>query len=742
MSQKSLFRKSRSGTAWLQSSVSIFTLLLAAPLSLVSNTTLAQGLDAADDEIQLEAIVVRARNRGEDVQDVPSSISVQDGETFAERGISDTKDIAKSTANVSTTGTGVSRFTHFIVRGGGSIGLDSPDDTSVVVTLNNSPLPKHLADSLLFDIEQVEVLRGPQGTHFGQNAQQGAINVRTRLPEEEFKVTLGGEWQSYGTSSFSDAADTLSYQGDVVVNLPVIQDKINTRFAARYKNKAGDIRDLVRNEEVGNIRDFAIRNTTQIFAYDDLDLLFSADYSNQLNDHPSWILKDSPGFPATSQAQQDETDQTSYGTGLTVNYGLTDDIELETVTTLRKIETDIFTDNLDPFMDGPPAAPLFMSLSTSDWDESFLKMDQEIKLKQDNPDGLTWVAGVNLGRTEFDAKIADSSTTAFGSNTTNIDINIDGQTYSAFGEATNAVTDRLKLTFGGRYSYDRKKADMSARSTLAPVPVRQLQSKSWSAFTGRLSASYNWTDDVMSYASVARGWKPGGFNRYPVNLIGGKTEQPFDASVSWTAEIGTKARIPDFDATFSAALFYTKTKDEQVSQFDLATNSLKIHNADVESYGFELEAAAELAEGLKLSSSLGLINTEFANTVAAAGVTKGRDVPNVPGVTGSIKLDYSKSFMANGREFTWDTNASWSYNGERKADNANSIKLKSYNLVDVTTGVSWTNGDTDRTAKVYIFARNILDEKYFTFAAKSLSGRVAAVHGAGRSLGLGAKFEF
>lgn len=699
-------------------------------ISLACSATIAQSLDETDtkvedaDNIELATIEVIARNRAEDQIDVPSSLTVRSAEQLSTRGLDGTRQAVSSVPNVTSTNPGVARFTRFVIRGAGSIGLDSPDDTSVAVNVNNIALPKHLADSLLFDLEQVEVLRGPQGTHFGQNSQAGAINVRTKMPEDRFAASIGGEWGA-------DKDGHSRYNGTGMVNFAPVQGKIMTRLAGKWSQKDGNIKDLIHGGEVGNVDTFGLRSTTRIIANDSLDFLISADISRDDNDHPSWISASASQFPATSQANRDKTVQESYGLSLTGNYVFANDIELTSVTSYRNLESDIFTDNVDPLIE--TSTPY-----VSKWDEKFSKFGQEIRLATSLDNGVSWLAGVNLGVNDFDADIKDELNN--GAITNYFDVKIENKTYGVFGELDIPFAERFKLSLGGRYNHDEKEADLSYRNSFAPGVTSQKAKKSWSAFTGKAALSVNWQEDLHSYISLARGWKPGGFNRYPVNLSLSKPELPFDETTSWTAELGTKASLMDGRAFVSGAVFYSRTSDEQIGSFDFATNSLKILNADTRSYGVELEGSIKPTDGLTLSGGLGFNHTRFAKDVAALSIRKGAKVPGVPGLTASARGQYDMPFFAFGRDLIWSSSASWSFHGSRQANRQNDLKLNSYHLVDAKTGISWNSGEAK--SEVYLFGRNLFDESYETSAGYSQTRVKTIVAGEGRVLGLGAKLNF
>ena len=310
------------------------------------------------------------------------------------------------------------------------------------------------------------------------------------------------------------------------------------------------------------------------------------------------------------------------------------------------------------------------------------------------------------------------------------DTEITSQTWSIFGDASVPVTDRLTLSGGMRVSHDDQRLDDSYANTAGVTQTSQKQDVSDSYITGRAAISYDWTNDFMTYASVARGYASGGFAKVQAfSPLGGQTNS-FDPSTAWTYEVGSKASFFENKAELDAALFYNDVSDGQLVGFQIV-GGVPVYsytNQDYKTYGLEVEGRALLTEDLEVWGGIGVMKSELGS-VTAGGGTKGNEVPGAAEFNANVGLmyDFLDDFSLSGQ---------YQFVGARTADIANNFDLDEYHIVNGRLG--W--GDED--FQVYAFANNILDEHPEYFGTQNSSTNHAMTVGLGRVVGIGITKSF
>lgn len=380
---------------------------------------------------------------------------------------------------------------------------------------------------------------------------------------------------------------------------------------------------------------------------------------------------------------------------------------------------------------GRPRSGADISL-TEDTDNIF---SQEFRLNSTEGDWLKWVAGVTYFRSAFDSQRDQlSSYSPYSSGL--FDARITSDTVAAFGEVTVPVTDALKISGGLRVAHDRQSLDVTYTGNGFPGSVAghaQDDDISDTYLTGRLAATYDWTEQFMTYASVSRGYASRGFDRYTLNAAAGSDAVPFRPSSGWTYEVGAKADALDGRLTFGASVFYNDIRDGQLVGYNTSTTPVTFQfvNQDYSSYGFELEVQAEVLPDLVLGAGVGMTKSRLGDVTetAALGAKEGNQVPNSPEFTATVSASYR--FLED-----FQISAQYQYVGKRTLDLANTGDLPAYHMLNARIG--WTK----ESWEIYGFANNLLDERPLYFGATYSPTAHAVNVGPGRSLGLGMSKTF
>lgn len=712
----------------------------------------------------LEEIIVTAERRESNLQDTPISITAVTAAVLQAQGVRTVNDLAASVPNLtSTTGPQGSADANFFIRGVGQFDFIATNDPGVGVYVDGVYLGRTVG--ALFDssdIDRVEVLRGPQGTLFGRNTLGGAVSIVSKQPQlGELSGTVGGS---------TGSRDRIDVDGSI--NLP-LGDTAALRIGAFERYQDGFATRSFDGAKFGKTKRYGGRAQLLFKPSDRLSLTLSADYSNdKSNPAPSVLLAilPLPFFPpdAASQIQNrdrfysvnssnsTESRNEIYGFSGTLAYELSDTLTLKSITAYR---------NLDAF-------------STSDPDGTLYRLyDQQAPTKQNQfsqelqltgslfEDKLDIVLGGYYFREEVDqtlflcfAPITPRPTAFFNAcNTWNQGNRQVTKSYAVFGQARLKLGERFSLTAGGRYTSERKNIVSNQAfdfrpaglevapgvvipGFLSPIASNLPGRLKFNKFTPKLGAEYKASDDVLLFASYAKGFRSGGFNgRLIVPATSVPTYQP-DTNDAY--EIGFKADTPDRRLRFNATAFYQKYKGIQqtisvpVTQFQVANAG----NADL--YGFEAELTAAPTPALRLNASLGYSNSEFVDVPPEAeqsGTINGNSLPFSPRWTASIGGEYRIDI---GERFKAIPRVDYRYQS-RTYFTALNLPLEQqggYGLLSARL----TLADAGDRYSIAVYGENLTDKEYYTFGQNALGAQGVAYNylGRPREYGVTARFNF
>jgi iron complex outermembrane receptor protein len=686
--------------------------------------------------VMLDEITVTARKRPELEKDIPISLTTIEGARLDD--LSKTRsnaDLARSVPNFNFVDFGGQSSNLANIRGVGSFSPVSPDDTSVVFYVDEAPQSVYGIAPSLLDTERVEVLRGPQGTLFGRNAQGGAVNIVSRVPTFDRSFAVTGE---VGTKSYG--------LGELVANSPLVPNVLAGRIAARYTTFGGDVPNILLGGNDAATQIGAFRGSLLFTPNERTTVTFSGSYNKDDDTVPRWLLRGAADFPVSAVDPRNEVNRENQNYNLKVRHDFGSMI-FESVSNVQRTTSFQVTDltdslvfskltGLPPASFGVPGADL-AKIGINE--NTYL---QEVRLSAPKDSRIAWTAGLNAFRTEVALNSdAHSVTPAFATATGLRDNSFTTNSYAAFGEATVPIVGALKGTLGLRATHEEKDAAYRYRGVGTPGTVAsyaQDLSLTDNFITGRAALSYDWTPEVMTYASVARGYVAGGFPANSINNPIGKPEVPFAASTSWTYETGFKSELLDRRLRLSGALFFNDVKNGHLFVFNVPTASFTVATLDYQSWGGELEAAFRVAPSFELFGGIGVTQAELVNVPlgSAIGARDGNRVPNVALVTANVGVQYQHSAAALGLAGDLFYRGVYQFVGKRAADVANSFDLPSYSVVNGRVGWKRENFDA------YVFANNLFDERYQVFGQSFGPTTQSLRVGQGRIVGVGATAKF
>ena len=691
-------------------------------LGLLAATLLAAAANAQ--ERAIEEIIVTATKRAESVQDIPLSVNAFTGAQLEEAGVKDIRDIAAQTPGLSIKSRGETEGSVFI-RGIGAAAPGIGADPAVGIYIDGLYAARGTnATAAFFDVERVEVVKGPQGTLFGRNASSGAISIITRKPE------IG---ESYG-SALAGFGDEGQQKVEFIYNAS-LSDNAAIRFGVKHDERDGLYTNSLNGAEL-NGRDHT--NARLSFFYDNQES-YTSHFSVEVVDmsNTAAFVSAADAF-ADSVAQNDApAKQTLESTRLnwTNAWEFGDDLTLTSITGYYTHDvnvTPVDADLVDLFVASfqePQEADFFSqefrlngSTDNVDWfvGASYIKEDLSF-INDLNYDEFVVAALFGLHDLDIEGDVCNGSID-FGDGSGPFPVPLclasvsetpsgKGETTSiaVYGDVTWHATDLLDVVFGVRYTEDDKKISYNNPATagllggldgqifgpITPGPVPA--SSKFDSTDPRLALNFQLNDDVMIYASAAKGYKSGGLNRQldPVS----QTVLPFDKEENTAFELGIKSTILGGRGQINAAIFTSEYENFQLEeQLNLVPQVNNIGDVDVS--GFETDFKLLLSDAFELWGSIGILDTEVTN---APDVTRnGNKSPQAAETTASLALKYTAELGSG----DFEASALWSYSDDFFFDLANNFKQDSYNTLDLRA--AWSN---DKWG-VALIGENVTDEEY------------------------------
>ena len=688
-------------------------------------------------------IVVTARRRAENLQDVPISISAFSAERLEQQGALDLTDISQLTPNTTlenSRGTN-STLTAFI-RGVGQQDPVPGFEAGVGIYLDDVYLNRPQASVLdIYDVERIEVLRGPQGTLYGRNTIGGAVKYVTKMLPQGFSLKLRG---SYGTYDQADGVVTVSAPiGDIV--------RVGGSFARLSRGGFGDNLNI-RGLENYNKDVYAGRGSLEIGGYGSPVLIrISADYTRDKSD-PRNGHRLIPGIRSRTPVLNDvfdtraglnspRQDVEAYGIAMNIAAELTDTLTFRSISAWRKDNsfTPIDFDALPAIDVDVPA--LFRNEQIS---QEFQLLYEGSRLK-----GL-------VGFYYLDAKAATAFDVLLFTTVNNLNAFTAGDvrtdTYSVFGDFTYDFTDQFSVSLGGRYTVDKRNSTILRQTKLGrsaqfggtPIILATTSNFEGDArftqFTPRASVSFKPTADHLLFASYSQGFKGGGFDPRglstaapDLNRDGVRSESEifdflsFDPETVDSYELGWKGSFADNAITMALTGFYADYTDVQVpgsAGFDSNGDGINdsfigvTTNAGRADFkGVEFEANAMLARDFagdgsyfSLNGALGYIDGRYKRFIDARNIDVAdlRRIQNTPKWTASGTA--TGAFPALSGMLTASTTLSYRSKTFQFETPSPFLDQKGYALWDAA--LIWRD-DADRFS-FGLNAKNILDKQYIT----------------------------
>ncbi len=724
-----------------RSTMILFPVLIALTL-LAAPTTLAQQAEAsnaeekavegATDEPISDEIVVTARKREENIQEVPVAVTVLPGEQLEESGATDISDIQAQVPNLSIyPGRNQSTTLTAFLRGIGQADPLWGVDPGVGLYLDDVYVARPQGALLdVFDIGQIEVLRGPQGTLYGKNTIGGAIKYTSRPLEDDFHGAIALTGGDFGT-----------FDAKVSVGGALVPGKLRAKVAFASLSHEGYGTNLFTGREVSDKDTTAYRLAFDWLASDDVTVKLRFDRTEDRSEPKGLTrLEANPLCPIflgatcdplanifdTQSGLEPLNGTDSEGFSLAVEWDITDHWQFKSITAYR--ESDSFN-NID--FDTTPARITDVIATYNDEQTS-----QEFQFIYDAGGNFSGVFGLFY----FDGTAGGLVQNIFlNSIFGTTEGTTDTESFAVFGDGSYALSDKLTFNFGLRATEEEKRGvafnagySDDTFSTVTAVTADYDQSKTFSSVAPKLGLDYTFSNDVMGYVNVSRGFKSGGFNVRAQSSFFPESAEPFDDEVLTVGEVGIKSVLANRSLILNTAVFYGDYEDIQVSTFTsfdsdgngtddaFFGNFLNAGNATVQGLEVELDWTSPTVSWLGLAGNVSYLDAEPDEFLDENndGFVDTQVISNAPELTGSLRLNLD--FPAWGGLIT--SSVGWSYRddsvlttegGPDPRNPAQPLLPLVQPSFDIWSAwVSWLSGDG--AWQVTVNGKNLSDEEYLT----------------------------
>lgn len=693
----------------------------------------------AEDAPQIEQVIVTAQRRDENLQSVPLTVNAYTSGTLQANNVISALDVGKLDTSVIVQA--VDGNVLPFVRGVGTPLVTMGNESSIAVYLDgNYQTRLNPALLLLNNVDRIEILKGPQGTLFGRNASGGLINIVTADPEpgedRQAKATIGyGNYNTlYGTGYFSD-----SIGSDFAFSL-----------AGAYNNQQdGWGHNITTGGDSWFGEQEAVRGKATYQAGEHTRIRFSGFYARMHTDQGQQlqVQGQTQGYPLSSGLDGPVPELPFFDTrndlsnafvteDAGASIGIEHDLPFATL-----IETASWNQTQEN-------RPLDVDTTqfhdyNADFNDYASQFTNELRLVSNGESALQWTAGLYYYQTNqmYDPLALTGPGAGLPDDGTQFQIysHLAVRSYAAYAQGTYEVAPKTDITLGVRYTEDEDSGygflaiQPPGSSPIILPGTYSAGDKTFSKWSWRAALDHHFTDDVMGYVSVNRGFKSGTFNLVPFDPKGVKPE------VLTAYEAGVKTEFWDNRARLNGSAFYYDYKDAQVNTVP-APGILDIQNAPgSEVYGLDLDGELVPTDGLTLKAGVSLLSAKYTDFPDAAFYEPGGESNNF-GLIGPFSRSANGNYLSRAPKVTFNIGgqyvmpleggssltfgANYAYTGDFYWDPDNRVKQKAYGLLDAQISYMFAG---DKYA-VRLWGSNLTDEHYYAneFESAGPQGSVGA----------------
>jgi iron complex outermembrane receptor protein len=666
--------------------------------------------------VAIEEIIVTAVRREENLQRVPIAVTAFSGADLVAKGIDELYAIAQRVPSFVFDSQDQAEPNLYIRGVGSQQANDAAAEMPIAIYFDDVYIGRSTAANFeLFDLERVEVLRGPQGTLFGRNASGGVIHLISQKPQDEFAGLVRATIGNYNRINLQamvtgPGTDTVSY-----------------RLAASSRNRDGFVLNETTGNDVADEQATSLRAALRFVPSDKLEINLSSDYTRERGTSSAHDTQFTSGFPVVSNPEPRVVNSLTDGLrerdifGVTLRFDYSMDwAVLSSITGYRDLDL-----HADWYFAGNDLTDESIESFNTNIEKSH-QFSQEFRLAGSS-DRMDWVAGVYY----FDVSVSQIEsfdqffnglfnglglpealwTIGNGLLTFNKEAGTDS--WAVFAQGTYKLTDRLGLTAGVRHTEDTRKIAVVATVQDGIVPLGALNapigisvpggystgqvSQGWNATTPHFALEFQSTDDLLLFVSATEGFKSGVFNGTASTLEEALT--PLDPEEVWSYETGLKSQWSDDRLQINASAFYMDFKNLQLGTL-IPGQAIIRENAAALVKGLELEVLALATDRLTLQANYSYLNNKFTDEAK-----KGNVMPRSPkhkiNISGAYSAPVGASNVLTARVDFLSQSKFF-----HEPDNRPSEIQESYNMIDASLQLSGAN----RAWTLSLWGKNLGDE--------------------------------
>lgn len=666
-----------------------------------------------DDSDAIADIVVsgRKRARSEALQSVPLSITALGAAQLAEPIVTNLIDVGRLTPNASLQTSSQRGIQNFAIRGMGVSGSTPSDEPAVGVFQDGIYWGSNYgALSDLFDLEGVEILRGPQGTLFGRNVTGGALAVRSARPGSKpyAKISAG-------------AGNGHLFEGSAIVNMP-LGETLSSRIAMQARTGGDLFYNTQTRDSYGASKSYIVRPSIMWSPTQEFDITLLGEYYNEYG-APAVFRGRSPRFltrnPVTLAEREGYVTPRRFFdvfpgdegfSNVEVVFGMVEANwrlgagTLTSISGYRRVKARVRAD-----IDGTPARGFLQGI-VNDQDQ----FSSELRYAVDLSDWLSFTTGLYYFDQHFnfrENRRLDNDATLLASRSV-----LDNESYAAFAEADVKPLTGFTITVGGRYTHEKKVASSApfgqCNFEFTTCAMSTPRDYTDSRFTPKVGVSYEVSPDVLLFGSVTRGFRAGGYSLRGTPII-----EAYRPEIVTAYEAGFKTDFLNRRLRFNVSAFFNKFKDLQRTVLGTSTTAgivqsvFNAANADIK--GAEVELTAIVLPGLTLSGNYGFTDAQYKSFAGFADPGS-LEFVRIPRHTFNVAAEYERKMQDDSRI---NARITTSYTGKYFYDDPNLLSQKGYALVDANLAYT-----TASKLTVALYGKNLFNTEY-AYWGSSLGAR-------------------
>ncbi|WP_193174061.1 TonB-dependent receptor domain-containing protein [Nisaea nitritireducens] len=680
----------------------------------------------SNNSIAIKPIVVTGNKIERSLRDTPTSVGIVTSEQIQDLAITDTFDSFNTMANVRRVNTDGGNDA-FQIRGLNADGISEISNPATLVSLiidgatqNSEGLRR--GGRSTWDLEQIEVLRGPQSGLYGRAALAGAVVLKSKDPTYDHESAAQF---NFGTPNATG--------GSVMVSAPIVEDQVAIRLSGDVQKEDKDITIVdPLNEPFGEDEYYNLRAKALVepSAIPDLRALFTM---NHAHDQTATALVSEPFsdrvFEGSGLASEGrDIDVNNYIADL--SYFLTDTLTVRSISAFIDTDLNIFS---------APGSPIFLRDDLRDGQD--LTQDFGLEINDEDGSGLSGVIGAFYGNfvQETDTDIQIDLGAYIGSGPTGVfspfqsgSSRSETESMALYSDLKYNIYGPISVLGGLRYQHDRVRNQSDVYSALSGTTAYDINA-TFDVWLPKIGLSYEINNENTVSAVASRGYRQG----FTESIVGTDLQNDVDPENAWTYELSYRYDSTPNRLSVGANVFYNDYTDQQIvvvnPNFAPLTNTFNV--GDSYSYGAEIEGRYDHGNGLTLFGSLGLLKTEINDLqgdvcASSGGNCEGNEFPEAPNVTAAFGGVYRHQ---QGYFVTADMNYTGSYFSNGDINNTDGREIDGRFLANASIGYEIDN------FRAQLFVRNLLDEDYIT--SISSSGTSASI-GDGRTVGAVLRMQF